>query len=83
MLNHIQKPAYRQLVVELLSIVSTILCRNPELSFNQPLDLEQLVKDAATTYCNVCFYNFKHKFLMNIYFRILTLAMLKFHIFLI
>ncbi|XP_065164610.1 probable phosphorylase b kinase regulatory subunit beta isoform X2 [Atheta coriaria] len=52
MLNHIQKPAYRQLVVELLSIVSTILCRNPELSFNQPLDLEQLVKDAATTYCN-------------------------------
>uniref|UniRef100_A0A1Y1M5A6 Phosphorylase b kinase regulatory subunit n=1 Tax=Photinus pyralis TaxID=7054 RepID=A0A1Y1M5A6_PHOPY len=47
MLNQIQMPEYRQLVVELLSIVSTILTRNPELSFNQPLDLEQLIKDSA------------------------------------
>lgn len=50
MLNHIQQPEYRQLIVELLSIVATILSRNPELSFNQPLDLEQLIKDAAYMY---------------------------------
>ncbi|KAJ8920978.1 hypothetical protein NQ315_015773 [Exocentrus adspersus] len=50
MLNHIQQPEYRQLIVELLTIVSTILGRNPELTFNQPLDLEQLIKDAAHMY---------------------------------
>ncbi|XP_049821939.1 probable phosphorylase b kinase regulatory subunit beta isoform X3 [Aethina tumida] len=50
MLNHIQQPEYRQLIVELLTIVSTILGRNPELVFNQPLELEQLVKDAAHMY---------------------------------
>ncbi|KAJ8947472.1 hypothetical protein NQ318_009775 [Aromia moschata] len=50
MLNHIQQPEYRQLIVELLTIVSTILGRNPELTFSQPLDLEQLVKDAAHMY---------------------------------
>lgn len=53
MLNKIQQPEYRQLIVELLSIVSTILVRNPELSFNQPLDLEQLIKDAAHMYSKV------------------------------
>ncbi|CAH0557440.1 unnamed protein product [Brassicogethes aeneus] len=47
MLNHIQQPEYRQLIVELLNIVSTILGRNPELTFSQPLELEQLIKDAA------------------------------------
>ncbi|KAK9752586.1 Phosphorylase b kinase C-terminal domain [Popillia japonica] len=50
MLNYIQEPEYRQLVVELLSIVSTILARNPELMFKQPLDLRQLVEDAALMY---------------------------------
>lgn len=50
MLNHVQKPDYRQLIVELLTIVSTILGRNPELTFSQPLDLEQLVRDAAHVY---------------------------------
>lgn len=50
MLNHIQQPEYRQLIVELLTIVSTILARNPELTFNQPLDLKQLVIDAAHMY---------------------------------
>lgn len=53
MLNHINVPEYRQLVVELLTIVATILCRNPELTFNQPLDLRQLIKDAAHMYCKV------------------------------
>lgn len=47
MLNYVEEPEYRQLVVELLSIVSTILVRNPELCFSHILDLEQIVKDAA------------------------------------
>ncbi|XP_056632018.1 probable phosphorylase b kinase regulatory subunit beta isoform X1 [Diorhabda carinulata] len=50
MLNHVQHSDYRQLIVELLTIVSTILGRNPELTFSQPLDLEQLIKDAAHMY---------------------------------
>lgn len=53
MLNHIQQPEYRQLIVELLHIVFTILGRNPELTFNQPLDLGQLIKDAAHMYAKV------------------------------
>lgn len=71
MLNHVQQPEYRQLVVELLSIVSTILTRNPELTFNEPLDLEVLIKDAAHMYAKVS--NFlcqQYKFLNQIYFRI-------------
>ncbi|XP_050295730.1 probable phosphorylase b kinase regulatory subunit beta isoform X2 [Anthonomus grandis grandis] len=50
MLNHINVPEYRQLIVELLTIVATILGRNPELTFSQPLDLRQLVKDATHMY---------------------------------
>lgn len=53
MLNHINVPEYRQLIVELLTIVATILGRNPELTFNQPLDLKQLVQDAAHMYAKV------------------------------
>lgn len=53
MLNHIQTPEYRQLVVELLCIVSTILLRNPELMFNQQLDLDVLIKEAAYIYGKV------------------------------
>ncbi|XP_018326902.1 probable phosphorylase b kinase regulatory subunit beta isoform X2 [Agrilus planipennis] len=49
-LNNIQQPEYRQLIVDLLVVVSTILTRNPELSFNDSLDLQQLVKDAAHMY---------------------------------
>ncbi|XP_066258565.1 probable phosphorylase b kinase regulatory subunit beta isoform X2 [Euwallacea similis] len=67
MLNHINVPEYRQLVVELLTIVATILGRNPELTFNQPLDLRQLIKDAAHMYCKD--HNLKEekiKFLMEI-----------------
>lgn len=51
MLNHIQKPEYRQTVVELLCIVSTILTRNPELTFQNQLDLDHLVKEAFLLYC--------------------------------
>lgn len=53
MLNHIQQPEYRQLIVELLSVISTILSRNPELIFSQPLDLKQLIEDAAQMYAKV------------------------------
>lgn len=53
MLNHIQQPEYRQLIVELLSVISTILARNPELIFSQPLDLRQLIEDAAQMYAKV------------------------------
>ncbi|GFG40372.1 hypothetical protein Cfor_00569 [Coptotermes formosanus] len=51
MLNHIQKPEYRQTVVELLCIVSTILTRNPELTFRNQLDLDHLVNEAFLMYC--------------------------------
>ncbi|XP_057325628.1 probable phosphorylase b kinase regulatory subunit beta isoform X1 [Microplitis mediator] len=50
-LHHIQLPEYRQIVVELLNIVSTILLRNPELSFSQKLDLNKLIEDAFIMYC--------------------------------
>ncbi|XP_014472659.1 PREDICTED: probable phosphorylase b kinase regulatory subunit beta isoform X2 [Dinoponera quadriceps] len=50
LLHHVQLPEYRQIVVELLSIVSTILLRNPELSFQKQLDLNQLVEDSFVMY---------------------------------
>ncbi|RZF33916.1 hypothetical protein LSTR_LSTR012258 [Laodelphax striatellus] len=50
-LNRIQEPEYRQIIVELLCIVYTILNRNPELSFRNQLDLDQLVTDAYTMFC--------------------------------
>ncbi|XP_015607737.1 probable phosphorylase b kinase regulatory subunit beta isoform X2 [Cephus cinctus] len=50
-LHHIQLPEYRQIIVELLNIVSTILLRNPELTFQKPLDLNSLVEDAFVMYC--------------------------------
>ncbi|KAK4321576.1 hypothetical protein Pmani_007646 [Petrolisthes manimaculis] len=46
LLNNIQHPEYRQIVVELFSIVATILERNPELRFQHQLNLDQIVKDA-------------------------------------
>ncbi|KAI5742782.1 hypothetical protein M8J77_011338 [Diaphorina citri] len=50
-LNHITYPEYRQIIVELLSIVSTILLRNPELSFRKQLDLDELVNNAYHMFC--------------------------------
>ncbi|XP_034936041.1 probable phosphorylase b kinase regulatory subunit beta isoform X2 [Chelonus insularis] len=49
-LHHILLPEYRQIVVELLNIVATILLRNPELSFKHELDLNKLVEDAFVMY---------------------------------
>lgn len=65
MLNCIHQPEYRQLVVELLSIVSTILGRNPELVFSQALDLEQLIKDAADMYVKVGVWLFERNLKLN------------------
>ncbi|XP_075211939.1 putative phosphorylase b kinase regulatory subunit beta isoform X2 [Lycorma delicatula] len=45
-LNHILQSEYRQIIVELLCIVSTILNRNPELTFRNQLDLDELVTEA-------------------------------------
>ncbi|XP_014239926.1 probable phosphorylase b kinase regulatory subunit beta isoform X2 [Cimex lectularius] len=50
-LNKIQEPEYRQIIVELLCIVSTILQRNPELTFNNELNLDDLVMEAFAIYC--------------------------------
>ncbi|XP_062705400.1 probable phosphorylase b kinase regulatory subunit beta isoform X3 [Aedes albopictus] len=51
MLNKINQPERRQIVVELLVIVATILRRNPELRFNQILDLDLLLEDSFSMYC--------------------------------
>ncbi|XP_018908570.1 probable phosphorylase b kinase regulatory subunit beta isoform X2 [Bemisia tabaci] len=70
-LNHIQLPEYRQLIVELLCILSIILQRNPELTFRKQLDLDEIVTDAFQMFCkdnyleSVCqdksvFYSAKH-----------------------
>ncbi|XP_053304909.1 phosphorylase b kinase regulatory subunit beta isoform X4 [Spea bombifrons] len=46
MLQNIAQPEYRQIVVELLMIVSVILERNPEFEFPDKVDLDILVKGA-------------------------------------
>lgn len=49
--NHITQPERRQLSVELLCIVATILSRNPELRFKDTLDLDRLLEEAFGIYC--------------------------------
>lgn len=51
MLIKIGLPEHRQLAVELLVIVSTILSRNPELHFYECLDLDQLLESAFHMWC--------------------------------
>ncbi|XP_070255103.1 phosphorylase b kinase regulatory subunit beta isoform X2 [Myotis yumanensis] len=46
MLGNIDQPKYRQLIVELLMVVSVVLERNPELEFQDKVDLDKLVKEA-------------------------------------
>nr|KAF6411292.1 phosphorylase kinase regulatory subunit beta [Rousettus aegyptiacus] len=46
MLGNIDQPKYRQIVVELLMVVSVVLERNPELEFQDKVDLDKLVKEA-------------------------------------
>uniref|UniRef100_A0A673FJE7 Phosphorylase b kinase regulatory subunit n=1 Tax=Sinocyclocheilus rhinocerous TaxID=307959 RepID=A0A673FJE7_9TELE len=45
-LKNIVLPEYRQIIVELLMVVSVVLERNPELELQEAVDLDRLVKDA-------------------------------------
>lgn len=45
-LNKLEQPEYRQIIVEMIMVVSTILQRNPELMFEREVDLDKLVGDA-------------------------------------
>ncbi|XP_039650521.1 phosphorylase b kinase regulatory subunit beta isoform X1 [Perca fluviatilis] len=45
-LKKIVLPEYRQIIVELLMVVSIVLERNPELEFSDKVDLDDLVKQA-------------------------------------
>ncbi|XP_041505521.1 phosphorylase b kinase regulatory subunit beta isoform X1 [Microtus oregoni] len=45
-LGNIDQPKYRQIIVELLMVVSIVLERNPELEFQDKVDLDRLVKEA-------------------------------------
>lgn len=51
MLHQIPQSERRQISVELLCIVATILSRNPELQFKQVLHLDQLLEDSYSMYC--------------------------------
>ena len=51
LLHKIVEPERRQIAVELLCIVATILSRNPELRFQQILDLDLLLDDSYAMYC--------------------------------
>ncbi|XP_006887876.1 PREDICTED: phosphorylase b kinase regulatory subunit beta isoform X2 [Elephantulus edwardii] len=45
-LGNIDQPQYRQIIVELLMVLSIVLERNPELEFQDKVDLDKLVKEA-------------------------------------
>ncbi|XP_067854028.1 phosphorylase b kinase regulatory subunit beta isoform X2 [Heptranchias perlo] len=45
-LQDIIQPEYRQIIVELIMVVSVVLERNPELEFQAEVNLDKLVKDA-------------------------------------
>ncbi|KAI8125814.1 putative phosphorylase b kinase regulatory subunit beta [Lucilia cuprina] len=47
----IEKPERRQITVELLCIIATILSRNPELHFKHALDLDEILLEAFLMYC--------------------------------
>ncbi|KAM6195433.1 phosphorylase b kinase regulatory subunit beta isoform 4-T5 [Sarcoramphus papa] len=46
MLQNIDQPEYRQIIVELLMVISVILERNPELEFQDKVDLDRVVQEA-------------------------------------
>ncbi|CAJ0601597.1 unnamed protein product [Cylicocyclus nassatus] len=53
MLSRIAHPEYRQLLVELLSVIATILERNPEITFGSgPIDCDVLIKKAFHIYAD-------------------------------
>lgn len=53
LLHSIEKPESIQIAIELLCVVSTILNRNPELSFKEPLDVDVLVSSACKMFLKV------------------------------
>lgn len=57
-LVRVESSARRQLCVELLCVLATILRRNPELYLQQPLYVDKLVDDAQYTYAKVILYVF-------------------------
>ncbi|XP_078688666.1 phosphorylase b kinase regulatory subunit beta-like isoform X2 [Branchiostoma floridae x Branchiostoma belcheri] len=46
MLGRIAQPEYRQIMVEMLMVLSTILYRNPELEFQGCVELDKLVQES-------------------------------------
>lgn len=46
MMSKIGHPEYRQLLVELLCILATLMERNPEIYFDEAIDCDQLIKRA-------------------------------------
>nr|XP_020461532.1 phosphorylase b kinase regulatory subunit beta-like [Monopterus albus] len=53
-LKNIVLPEYRQIIVELLMVVSIVLERNPELEFSDKVDLDGLVKEAFNDFQRDC-----------------------------
>ncbi|MCJ8747190.1 hypothetical protein PDJAM_G00150570 [Pangasius djambal] len=49
-LKNIVLPEYRQIIVELLMVVSLVLERNPELEFQEKVDLDHLVREAFSDF---------------------------------
>ncbi|XP_033113441.1 phosphorylase b kinase regulatory subunit beta-like [Anneissia japonica] len=46
MLCRIRQPEYRQIMVELLTVIATILKRNPEVEFSEKVDMDGIINDA-------------------------------------
>lgn len=67
MLHHIPKSERRQVSVELICIVATILSRNPELRFQQVLDIDMLLDDAFAMYSKVKLNFFSREFYLTIF----------------
>ena len=47
-LGHVKEPEHRQVVIETLIIISTVLKRNPELQFNSMVDIDVIIDDACS-----------------------------------
>ncbi|CAD5226819.1 unnamed protein product [Bursaphelenchus xylophilus] len=54
MMSDIPTPEQRQLVVELLSIVATMMERNPEVNFPDSLNCDALIERAFQIFCQQC-----------------------------
>eukprot|EP00112_Aurelia_sp_Birch-Aquarium-sp1_P019224 Seg4716.3 transcript_id=Seg4716.3/GoldUCD/mRNA.D3Y31 product="Phosphorylase b kinase regulatory subunit beta" protein_id=Seg4716.3/GoldUCD/D3Y31 len=52
MLSKIQRPEFRQSIVELLTVIATVLERNPELEIEQCIDLDEILGEAIRLFQN-------------------------------